>query len=40
MESELCSTTPVSALLPRVASNSRQSPAAEVYPVLMPIAPG
>jgi len=35
----LCSTTPMSTLVPRCASNSRQYPAADVEPVLMPSAP-
>ena len=33
------STTPISSLPPRVAANSRQSPAAAVNPVLIPVAP-
>jgi hypothetical protein len=35
----LCSTTPMSTLVPRCASNGRQYPAATVNPVLMPSAP-
>src|ERR1700722_7246635 len=34
------STTPIRGVLPRFASNSRHCPAAPVYPVLMPVAPG
>ena len=37
---ELCRTTPISVTLPRRASKSRQYPAADVFPVLIPITPG
>jgi len=39
-EDDESSTTPISSLRPRVAANSRQSPAAAVNPVLIPVTPG